>query len=75
MNFFEKKSGGPKPPINTESPEKSKSILDHLNLLTNKTQEDGTLSLTQKVFAKLLTEPENSSCIDCGKINKQLYAS
>ena len=24
-------------------------------------------SLTQKVFAKLMTDPENSLCLDCGK--------
>ena len=24
-------------------------------------------SLTQKVFTKLLTDPENSLCLDCGK--------
>lgn len=27
------------------------------------------LSLTQKVFAKLLADPDNAQCLDCGKFS------
>jgi hypothetical protein len=40
--------------------------------LENRTPSDGSLTLTQKVFAKLLCEPENQYCFDCGKLHADL---
>ncbi len=61
MKLFESK---PKPPI--VNPYHRARTLE-AEALINRPVLEGEESLTQKVFAKLLTQEENRDCFDCGK--------